>query len=141
MARRLQRRLPAGPADAVAARAVVDVSTTNPVVDEYDEWPDVFGNRMVQLGVHQPHTDFTVEAVSEVVVYSQERPRSNQPWERVAAQVAAMRGPLVLETSAFTAPSRYVTVARASRRAAAIGDAGVHARASDPRRRRGAVHV
>ena len=66
---------------------------------------------MVQLGVHQPHTDFVVEAVSEVVMYRQERPRSNQPWERVAGQVAALRGPFVLETSAFAAPSRYVTVA------------------------------
>jgi transglutaminase-like putative cysteine protease len=84
--------------------------TTTPAPDEYDEWPDVFGNRMVQLGVHQPHDDFTVEAVSDVVVYTQERPRTNQPWERVVAQIAAMRGPLVLETSAFTAPSRYVTV-------------------------------
>ena len=93
-------------------RVLSSTLTTTPVVDEYDEWPDVFGNRMVQLGVHQPHTEFTVEAVSDVVVYSQERPRSNQPWERVAAQVAAMRGPLVLETSAFTAPSRYVTVAQ-----------------------------
>ena len=85
--------------------------TTSPAADEYDEWPDVFGNRMVQLGIHRPHDEFAVEAVSEVVVYSQERPRTNQPWERVAAQVAAMRGPLVLETSAFIAPSRYVTVA------------------------------
>ncbi len=92
-------------------RVLSSMLTTTPAADEYDEWPDVFGNRMVQLGVHRPHDDFAVEAVSEVVVYSQERPRSNQPWERVAAQVAAMRGPLVLETSAFTAPSRYVTVA------------------------------
>jgi len=92
-------------------RVLSSMLTTTPTADEYAEWPDVFGNRMVQLGVHRPHDDFAVEAVSEVVVYSQERPRSNQPWERVAAQVAAMRGPLVLETSAFTAPSRYVTVA------------------------------
>ncbi len=92
-------------------RVLSSMLTTTPAPDEYDERPDVFGNRMVQLGVHQPHDDFTVEAVSDVVVYTQERPRSNQPWERVAAQVAALRGPLVLETSAFTAPSRYVTVA------------------------------
>jgi transglutaminase-like putative cysteine protease len=92
-------------------RVLSSMLTTTPAPDEYDEWPDVFGNRMVQLGVHQPHDDFTVEAVSDVIVYTQERPRSNQPWERVAAQIAALRGPLVLETSAFTAPSRYVTVA------------------------------
>ena len=92
-------------------RVLSSVISTEPLVDEYDEWPDVFGNRMVQLGVHQPHTDFVVEAVSEVVTYRQERPRANHPWERVAAQVAALRGPLVLETSAFAAASRYVTVA------------------------------
>jgi len=92
-------------------RVLSSVISTEPRVDEYDEWPDVFGNRMVQLGVHQPHTDFVVEAVSEVVTYRQERPRANQPWERVAAQIAALRGPLVLETSAFAAASRYVTVA------------------------------
>ena len=65
-------------------RVLSSVISTEPRVDEYDEWPDVFGNRMVQLGVHQPHTDFVVEAVSEVVTYRQERPRANQPWERVA---------------------------------------------------------
>ena len=70
-------------------RVLSSMLTTTPAADEYDEWPDVFGNRMVQLGIHQPHDDFAVKAVSEVVVYSQERPRSNQPWERVAAQVAA----------------------------------------------------
>src|SRR6476469_10794294 len=56
-------------------RVLSSMLTTTPVVDEYDEWPDVFGNRMVQLGVHQPHDEFIVEAVSEVVVYTQERPR------------------------------------------------------------------
>ncbi len=91
-------------------RVLSSVITTEPQVDEYDEWPDVFGNRMVQLGVHQPHTSFVVEAQSDVVVYRQGLPRTNQPWERVAAQVASLRGPLVLETSSFVAASRYVTV-------------------------------
>ena len=36
-------------------RVLSSVISTEPRVDEYDEWPDVFGNRMVQLGVHQPH--------------------------------------------------------------------------------------
>jgi transglutaminase-like putative cysteine protease len=91
-------------------RVLSSMLTTTPTSDEFDEWSDVFGNRMVQLGVHQPHDTFTVEAVSEVVVYSQETPRTNQPWERVAAQVSSLRGPLVLETSAFMASSRYIPI-------------------------------
>ncbi len=122
-------------------RVLSSVISTEPRVDEYDEWPDVFGNRMVQLGVHQPHTDFVVEAVSEVVTYRQERPRANHPWERVVAQVAALRGPLVLETSAFAAASRYVTVAEHRDALAPDGGRVVLARSSDPRCRRGTVHV
>ena len=91
-------------------RVLSSTITTTPSADEFDEWPDVFGNRTVQLGLHQPHESFTIEAVSDVVVYSQERPRSNSPWERVVGQVLATRGATVLETSPFTASSRYVAV-------------------------------
>lgn len=86
------------------------VVTTTPVADEYDEREDVFGNRVVQVGVHQPHEGLTVEAVTEVDVWTQEFPRVDVAWERVAAIVAGLRGPVALDVAPFAAPSRFVTV-------------------------------
>ena len=40
----------------------------NPEPDEFDERRDVFGNRVVQLGVHRRHDSFEIEAESVVEV-------------------------------------------------------------------------
>ena len=85
--------------------------TTDPAPDEYDERVDVFGNRVVQFGLHRPHDGLTVEAVTEAVVWAQELPRVDVAWERVSATVAGLRGPLALDVAPFAAPSRFVTVA------------------------------
>jgi transglutaminase-like putative cysteine protease len=86
------------------------VITTDPVADEYDERADVFGNRIVQLGLHRPHDGLVVEAVTEAVIWAQEMPRHDPEWERVAAQIRGLRGHLALEVAPFAAPSRFVTV-------------------------------
>jgi transglutaminase-like putative cysteine protease len=91
-------------------RVLSSVVTTTPEADEYDERDDAFGNRVVQLGLHRPHDGLTIEAVTEAVVWRQEMPRTDVAWERVAATVAGLRGPTVLDVSPFAAPSRHVAV-------------------------------
>jgi transglutaminase-like putative cysteine protease len=85
--------------------------TTYPAPDEYDERDDVFGNRIVQFGLHQPHDGLVVEAITEARVRAQELPRVDVGWERVAASVAGMRGPTALDVAPFVAPSRFVDIA------------------------------
>lgn len=84
--------------------------TVDPDVDEYDEREDVFGNRVVQVGVHRPHDGLVVEAVSEVRVWRQELPRADIEWERVAALVSALRDAPALDVAPFVASSRFVPV-------------------------------
>jgi transglutaminase-like putative cysteine protease len=86
------------------------VVTTYPEPDEYDERNDVFGNRIVQFGLHQPHDGLVVEAITEARVWAQELPRVDIAWERVRASVAGMRGMIALDVSPFVAPSRFVTI-------------------------------
>jgi transglutaminase-like putative cysteine protease len=86
------------------------VVTTYPEPDEYDERDDVFGNRIVQFGLHRPHDGLVVEAITEARVWAQGLPRTDVAWERVAATVAGMRGPTALDVAPFIAPSRFVTI-------------------------------
>ncbi len=89
---------------------ISSVVTTDPEPDEYDERTDIFGNRVVQFGLHRPHDGLTVQAITEAIVWAQELPRVEMAWERVAATVAGLRGPLALDVVPFAAPSRFVTV-------------------------------
>lgn len=94
------------PSQNVSSSAV----TTYPEADEYDERDDVFGNRVVQFGLHQPHDGLVVEAITEARVWAQELPRMDMAWERAAAEVAGLRGLTALNVSPFVAPSRFVTI-------------------------------
>ena len=85
------------------------VVTTYPEPDEYDEREDVFGNRIVQFGLHRPHDGLVVEAITEARVWKQELPRTDVAWERASASVAGMRGAIALDVAPFVAPSRFVT--------------------------------
>lgn len=89
---------------------ISSVVTTDPEPDEYDERTDVFGNRVVQFGLHRPHDGLTVQAITEAIVWAQELPRVDMAWERVVATVAGLRGPMALDVVPFAAPSRLVTV-------------------------------
>ena len=84
--------------------------TTDPVVDERDERTDVFGNRVVQLGVHRPHDHLVVDVAIEVVVEPANIPELGASWEQTAAQTDALRGVLALEVSPYLASSRFVPV-------------------------------
>ena len=93
------------PSQTVSSSVVV----TYPEADEYDERHDVFGNRIVQFGLHRPHDGLVVEAITEARIWAQELPRVDVAWERVGATVAGMRGPTALDVAPFVAPSRFVT--------------------------------
>lgn len=86
------------------------VVTTDPEPDEVDERVDVFGNNIVQFGLHRPHEGLVVEARTEVRVWEQELPRGDPAWERVSATLAGLRGPMALDVAPFIAPSRFVTL-------------------------------
>ncbi len=94
--------------DTPTQRVVSSELTTTPAVDERDDRLDVFGNRVVQLGVHRPHTRLVVDVDTEVVVQPQLEPRINPSWERAAAETDAVRGVLSLDVLPFVAPSRLV---------------------------------
>jgi transglutaminase-like putative cysteine protease len=94
------------PSQTVSSSSVV----TFPAADEYDERDDVFGNRVAQFGLHQPHDGLVVQAITEARVWAQELPRTDMAWERVSASVAGVRGPTALDVAPFVAPSRFVTI-------------------------------
>ena len=94
------------PSQTVASSMV----NTYPEADEFDEREDVFGNRVVQFGLHHPHDGLVIEAITEARVWALGLPRADVAWERVAATVAGLRGPTALDVAPFIAPSRFVTI-------------------------------
>ncbi len=85
--------------------------TTDPEADEYDEHVDVFGNRVVQLGLHRPHNGLVVTATSDVTVRPVSTPRADPPWERVVSELEGLHGPQAFEVLPFAAASRHVRLA------------------------------
>jgi len=94
------------PSQTVASSMV----NTYPEADEFDEREDVFGNRVVQFGLHHPHDGLVIEAITEARVWELGLPRVDVGWERLAATVAGLRGPTALDVAPFIAPSRFVTI-------------------------------
>ena len=84
--------------------------TTTPAVDERDDRRDVFGNRVVQIGVHRPHTELIVDVETEVMTQPQVESRINPPWERAVAQTQGLRGRAWLDVSPFLAASRFIPI-------------------------------
>lgn len=70
-------------------RALVDVE---PEPDERGEHTDLFGNRVVQFGVHHPHDTLVVTATSDVVVEPMLIESEGAAWELVAEGVTTLRG-------------------------------------------------
>jgi transglutaminase-like putative cysteine protease len=94
--------------------------TTDPDVDERDDRIDVFGNKVVQLGIHRPHHQLVVAVSTQVEITSAMTPRTNPAWEQAAAQTAALRSGLSLDVSPFLASSRLVPVRSSSPESAAL---------------------
>lgn len=75
--------------------------TVDPEPDERVERGDVFGNRVVQLGIHHQHDRLSVCAESEVMVRPIPADDPGPPWEAVVAAVAGLRGPEALDVRPF----------------------------------------
>ncbi len=84
--------------------------TTAPAVDERDDRRDVFGNHVVQMGIHHPHRELIVDVESEVIVQPPVESRINPSWEQAAAQTHGLRGKVLLEVSPFLAASRFIPI-------------------------------
>lgn len=90
----------------VRAEVVVE-----PEPDERVERTDVFGNRVLQFGVHRAHDTLTLHAESEVVVEPAPAPAPGEPWEITAARVGQLRGADALAVRQFAGASPYVDLA------------------------------
>lgn len=93
----------------VVERAEVDVE---PPPDERAEHIDVFGNRVLQIGVHHPHDSLTLHARSEVVVEPGRVHGTGAPWELVATALRDLRGGDALSVRPLAGSSRYVPLER-----------------------------
>ena len=81
-----------------------------PSASEWDSYLDVFGNLVHQFGLHEPHTEMMVEAVSVVEVSRRDEPTDATPWEQVAELGANATGDLAIEVGLFRSPSAFVDV-------------------------------
>ena len=97
---------------------------------------DVFGNRVLQLGVHHAHDTLTLHAESEVVVEPGVVLAPGEPWEVAARRVAELRGGDALAVRPFAGSSPYVALGE---HGAALRDIAEEVFTPRPsRRRRGA---
>ena len=72
-----------------------------PEPDERAERSDVFGNRVLQLGIHHQHDRLTVDATSDVTVQPIVVGGAGPPWEDVAKLVGELRGDAALDVRPF----------------------------------------
>lgn len=80
----------------------------NPEPTEYDEFTDLFGNRVVQFGVHRPHSQLVVDAWSEVELSPWAPMDPGPSWEQVVQAVREERGLTALEIAPFAGSSQFV---------------------------------
>jgi transglutaminase-like putative cysteine protease len=78
----------------------VDV-VVEPEPDERTERGDVFGNRVLQLGIHHQHDRLTVDATSDATVQQIVLDGSGPRWEDVAEMVGELRGSEALDVRPF----------------------------------------
>ena len=74
-----------------------------PAADEFDERDDVFGNHVVQLGLHQAHDRFEVTGTSVVTVRQGLAPTTSAAWETVVESNSRARGAELLEIGSYLA--------------------------------------
>lgn len=74
-------------------------------------YDDLFGNVVHQFGIHQPHAEMAVEAISTVSLDHRPVPHDATPWEDVVAQLDRARGGLALDVVTFRGASQFVDLA------------------------------
>ena len=91
----------------VVEAAAVDV---DPRPDERAERTDVFGNRVLQFGIHHAHDVLSLRAESDVVVAPTDVPPPGEPWEVAAWRVHELRGGDALAVRPFAGSSPYIAL-------------------------------
>jgi transglutaminase-like putative cysteine protease len=96
------------PRDSPTQRVMSAELHVTPDPDEYDEHVDLFGNRVVRLGVHQPHQHLGVVARCVVELLPMREPSPAAAaigWEDVVRAVATVRGNDAIEVGPYAAPT------------------------------------
>lgn len=88
--------------------------TSSPEADELDERTDAFGNRIVQMGVHRPHTEFDIVSDSTVEVTVTALPASALSVGDTVVATRDLRGPEVLAVGPYRAVTRATSVETAA---------------------------
>ena len=86
--------------------------SVDPEPDERSERIDVFGNRVLQIGVHHQHDHLTLTDESDVVVSVGDQPPPGEPWEVATQRVHDLRGADALAVRPFVGSSQYVPLDR-----------------------------
>jgi transglutaminase-like putative cysteine protease len=79
-----------------------------PAASEWDSYLDAFGNLVHQFGLHEPHQEVSVEAVSVVEVLERAMPVDDTPWEQVVEALDGLDGELAVDVGFFRSPSTFV---------------------------------
>lgn len=90
---------------------VIETTVTfTPEPDEVDRDTDVFGNDVMQFGVHRGHDELVIEVTSTVELTPPSAPGASPPWESVRDTAASLVGSAALDTAPFIASSPFVDV-------------------------------
>ena len=71
-------------------------------------YEDVFGNVVHQFGIHEPHAEMAVAAVSTVTVAHRPDPADSTPWEHVVAALDRATGEVAIDVATFRGGSHFV---------------------------------
>jgi transglutaminase-like putative cysteine protease len=96
------------PRDTEHQRVLEALVEVDPPASAVDTYHDMFGNVVHQFGIHRPHAQMAVEAVSRVEVAWRADPHDDTPWEQVVAQLDVARGDLAIDVATFRAASHFV---------------------------------
>ena len=92
----------------------------DPPASAIESYVDLFGNRVHQFGIHEPHAGLVVEAISEVTIAERPEPVDSTPWEQVVEQLDAATGGLAVDVATFRATSHFVDLPSLGRELRAI---------------------
>ncbi|MDW3214204.1 MAG: transglutaminase family protein [Ilumatobacteraceae bacterium] len=81
-----------------------------PPASEWDSFLDVYGNFVNQFGLHEPHDQMMVEALSVVEITHRPMPVDATPWEEVVALAADAGGDLAIDIGMFRSGSPLIDV-------------------------------
>lgn len=93
--------------DVISTQVVVE-----PEANEADQYLDVFGNRISQFGLHEPHTRMSIQADSTVVVTERPYPNDPTPWETVVELLDGLSDTLATDVCFLRGASTFIDLDR-----------------------------